>query len=80
MNTNLLEFVLGNLDRRQPKWAEVSRGTGVPYDTLKKIATRITPNPGVRHIQKLADYFLLHGHVDTAQAATESVANGGANV
>ena len=57
MNTNILEFVLSNLDRRKPKWAVVARSTGVPYDTLKKIATRTTPNPGVRHIQALADYF-----------------------
>ena len=57
MNANIFEFVLEGLDRRTPAWAEVARATGVPYNTLKKIASRTTPNPGVRHVQTLADYF-----------------------
>lgn len=76
MNTNLLDFVLANLDKRKPKWAEVSRSTGVPYDTLKKIATRTTPNPGVRHIQKLAEYFSEQSRTSNAKPATETVAQG----
>lgn len=57
MNTNLLDFVLSRLDTREPPWTEVARQTGVPYDTLKKIARRTTPNPGVKHVQALADFF-----------------------
>ena len=67
MNTNLLDFVLTNLDQRRQKWAEIARNTGIPYDTLKKIATRTTPNPGVKHVQRLADYFAPQ---DVAGAAT----------
>ena len=57
MTTNLLNFVLARLDRREPRWTDVARATGVPYDTLKKIATRRTPNPGVQNVQRLADFF-----------------------
>lgn len=57
MTSNLLDFVLTNLRRREHPWTGVAKATGVPYDTLKKIATGVTPNPGVRHVQALADYF-----------------------
>jgi hypothetical protein len=58
MNTDLLGFVLAKLDLRTPAWTEVARCTGVPYDTLKKIAKRRTPNPGVQHVQRIADFFM----------------------
>ena len=57
IGTDLLSYVLGELDARRVKWTEVSAGSGVPYETLKKIAHRTTPNPGVRHVQRLADFF-----------------------
>lgn len=72
MNTNLLLFVLECLDRRVPNWSEVSRVSGVPYSTLKKIATRVTPNPGVQHVQALADYFMSQ---EAEVARTSEVAN-----
>lgn len=34
----------------------VSEATGVPYDTLCKIKSGATPNPGVKHVQALYDY------------------------
>ena len=71
MHTNLLDFVLTHLDRRSPKWTEVARSTGVPYDTLKKIATRTTPNPGVRHVQVLADYFQAQAQPKPADTLRE---------
>lgn len=58
MNTNLLDFVLECLHARRIPWTVVSRETGVPYETLKKIAHGTTPNPGVRHVQRLADYYV----------------------
>ena len=57
MNSNLLDFVLSNLRRRDHRWTEVAKATDVPYDTLKKIANGVTPNPGVKHVQALANYF-----------------------
>lgn len=65
MNTNLLGYVLAKLDERSVAWTQVSRETGIPYETLKKIAHRRTPNPGVRHVQVLADYF---AGLETAKA------------
>jgi hypothetical protein len=57
MNTDLLTPVLAALRRREQPLRAVSMGSGVPYDTLKKIASGSTPNPGVLHVQRLASYF-----------------------
>lgn len=57
MNINLLAFVRTHLSARAVPLTEVSSGSGVPYETLKKIASGATPNPGVLHVQRLADYF-----------------------
>lgn len=72
MTPKLLDFVLERLDRRTPHWTEVAKATGVPYDTLKKIASRSTPNPGVRTVQAIADYFVEQeaGRVDSSAGAT----------
>ena len=69
MQTNLLDYVLGQIDARQSKLIVISRDSGVPYETLKKIAHRRTPNPGVLTVQLLADYF-QRTHA-AAQPATE---------
>lgn len=53
----MLQFVLGRLDACRGKHREVAANSGVPYSTVKKIACRITPNPGVNHVQTLSDYF-----------------------
>ena len=57
MHINLLNFVLAHLAERKVPWTQVARDTGIPYETLKKIASRRTPNPGVLPVQTLADYF-----------------------
>jgi predicted transcriptional regulator len=79
MNTNLHQFVLDHLAARRIKWTQVSREAGVPYETLKKIASGRTPNPGVLHVQTLANYFQAKASaapVNHAQAATETAAQG----
>ena len=68
MQNNLLEFVLSQIDGRKSKLIDISRESGVPYETLKKIAYRRTPNPGVLTVQALANYF-SPPQVDTAKAA-----------
>jgi hypothetical protein len=50
-------FALRHLAARAVPWAQVARETEIPYETLKKIASGRTPNPGVVHVQRLADYF-----------------------
>lgn len=75
MQTNLLDYVLGQIDARRSKLIVISRDSGVPYETLKKIAHRRTPNPGVLTVQQLADYF-RRTHPDTqASAEGQGVAN-----
>lgn len=76
MNTNLHQFVLDHLAARRIKWTQVSRDTGISYETLKKIGHLTTPNPGVKHIQVLADYFQNPVPVNHAQEAAESVTQG----
>jgi hypothetical protein len=55
---NLHEYVLGKLEAAKGEWRTVAERTGVPYDTIYKIASQTTENPGIKHIQALADYFL----------------------
>lgn len=57
MNISLLDSVLSNLKKSRGNWREVAKGSGVPYDTITKIAQGQSPNPGVLTVQKLADYF-----------------------
>ena len=82
MNQDLLGFVLNHLRRREVPWTDVAKASGVPYDTLKKIASGATPNPGVRHVQALAGYFYArlpdgaNTPVNQAAATIEAVAQG----
>lgn len=54
---NLLQFVLSRLENCRGDWKSIAEKTGVPYSTLTKIAQGHTENPGVQHVQKLANYF-----------------------
>lgn len=57
MRENIYAYVMSQLDARAVPLVRVSRETGIPYESLKKIAHRRTPNPGVKHVQTLADFF-----------------------
>lgn len=57
MNTNIYEYVISNLKKSRGSWSEVSRGSGVSKRTIEKIARKEIRDPGVSHVQKLADYF-----------------------
>jgi hypothetical protein len=57
MNEPILDFVLRRLDDCKGQIKVIANETRIPYSTLSKIAQRVTPNPGVNHIQTLADYF-----------------------
>lgn len=67
MAATLLQSVVSRLAQHDPPWTEVSRRSGVPYSTLKKIATGVTPNPGVLHVQRLADFFASVGAADVVR-------------
>ena len=53
----LLDYVLRKLAEHKGRHVEISKATGIPYGTIAKIVQRTTANPGVNHIQVLADYF-----------------------
>lgn len=57
MRENIYAYVMSSLDARVVPLMRVSRETGIPYESLKKIAHRRTPNPGVKHVQTLAEFF-----------------------
>lgn len=57
MRTNLYEFVMDELRSTRFTRDEIARESGVPLSTLNKIATASIKNPGVKHVQALANYF-----------------------
>lgn len=70
MSEGIYDYTMAKLQARVVSMARLARETGIPYETLKKIAHRRTPNPGVRHVQVLADYFRgLEGCAEESSAA-----------
>jgi hypothetical protein len=53
----MLSTVLRRLDQAKGAWPEIARASGVPYQTLTKIACRIVSDPRVSTVQTLFDYF-----------------------
>jgi transcriptional regulator with XRE-family HTH domain len=54
---SLHEYVLRHLEDSKGRWSEVAEGAGVSKRTLEKIARREIEDPGISHIEKLANYF-----------------------
>jgi len=55
MKTPLLEQVKAGLQARKGDWVSIATDSGVPYDTISKVARGATSNPGVLTVQKLYD-------------------------
>lgn len=55
--TPMLDYVLGELDKRRGSWKTVAEKAGVPYRTLQKIGQRVILDPGVTSVQSLHDFF-----------------------
>ncbi|MFM0002620.1 hypothetical protein PQR57_16485 [Paraburkholderia dipogonis] len=53
----MLDAVLRKLDETRGTWPQISDRSGVPYQTLTKIACRIHVDPRVSTVQTLFDYF-----------------------
>jgi hypothetical protein len=51
------QYVLEQLERARPDWETVSKGSGVPVSTIKKIVSRDIEYPRVDKVEKLATYF-----------------------
>jgi len=56
----MLATVLRRLDQAKGAWPDIARESGVPYQTLTKIACRIVSDPRVSTVQTLFDYFAAH--------------------
>lgn len=56
-NESIHEFVLAQLQLTKGDWPKVATATGIPYRTLKKIASGETADPGVSSVERLARYF-----------------------
>jgi hypothetical protein len=54
---SLHDYVIERLQDTKGTWPSVARGAGVSYRTLKKIATKDTKSPGIRNLERLANYF-----------------------
>lgn len=55
--SSLLDSVKKSLADSKGQWPEIATATGVPYFTISKIASGATKNPGVLHVETLANYF-----------------------
>lgn len=54
---DLHDYVLRKLNEAKGTWPTVAEGSGVPYDTITKIAQRQIGDPKVSKLQRLANYF-----------------------
>jgi hypothetical protein len=54
---SLLDYVISKLEEARGNWPLIVRKTGVPMSTIDRIARGETANPGIRHIESLANYF-----------------------
>jgi hypothetical protein len=57
MITSLHSYILGCLKDAKGHWPKVAAASGVPLRTLQKIASQEIPNPGIKHVEALAEYF-----------------------
>ncbi|MDR6481106.1 hypothetical protein [Paraburkholderia terricola] len=62
----MLSTVLRRLDQAKGAWPEIARASGVPYQTLTKIACRIVSDPRVSTVQTLFDYFTANSEQPAA--------------
>lgn len=69
-HTDLLAAVVAELERRKGELTDISKGSGVAYDTVHRIKNREN-DPGYSKVRKLADYLgiKLKPSTDTEQQA-----------
>ncbi|MDR6447673.1 putative transcriptional regulator [Paraburkholderia terricola] len=68
----MLSTVLRRLDQAKGAWPEIARASGVPYQTLTKIACRIVSDPRVSTVQTLFDYFAANAEQPAAADCTHA--------
>ncbi|RKT99013.1 hypothetical protein C7H84_33855 [Burkholderia sp. Nafp2/4-1b] len=68
----ILAFVLRELDAAKGDWPEISRRSGVPYQTLTKIAGRLVGDPRISTVQALYDCLRERDGAVCVQASASS--------
>lgn len=63
---------MGHLGRWKGHWREISAASGVPYNTVTKIAQRRTPNPRILTIEKLHAHLAVIGEPPNARGHTRA--------
>jgi transcriptional regulator with XRE-family HTH domain len=57
MEQSLHAFVIERLQAAKGTWPAIAEATGVSKRTIEKIASEEIADPGVSHIEKLANFF-----------------------
>lgn len=57
MDQPIYDYVVDRLQSAAQTYQEIADGSGVSRRTIEKIARKEIVDPGVSHVQKLADYF-----------------------
>ena len=57
MNTSIYAYVMVQLQAHKGRWPNVAERSGVSRRTIEKIARGEIKDPGVSHIEKLAQFF-----------------------
>ncbi|KVU79033.1 hypothetical protein WK72_29270 [Burkholderia ubonensis] len=70
----ILSVVLRQLDAAKGDWPEIARQSGVPYQTLTKIAGRLVADPRISTVQALLN--CLQRRANTVCAPDATSANG----
>lgn len=53
----MLDAVLRRLAESRGTWPAIADGSGIPYQTITKIACGVHSDPRISTVQKLFDYF-----------------------
>lgn len=54
---DMLTYVIEELRARKGQWPAICKATDIDYSWLSKLSRGDIPEPGVRKVQRLADYF-----------------------
>lgn len=57
MDEPILNYVTRRLHEYKGNWPQISKDTGVGYDTITKIAQGVRDNPTIDSLQPLIDWF-----------------------
>jgi len=57
MEEPILEYLRRRLNASKGEWPRIAEVTKLPYDTVAKVAQGERPNPTLKVVQPLMDYF-----------------------